>query len=354
MLHFEKKEYTKKIPTNIECVLGADIGGTNSNIGIFYNTNKSLKLLFSLHFKSQEIINFTDFTNDILLYLKKTYSISIKRSCFAAAGPVAEHRNKCKPTNLNFVIDADQLIKNTDLECATLANDFEIIGHGLMLLEPEKLIQIKQGKIRKTSARIIVGAGTGLGKCILQWHEKFKRSMPMPSEGGHADFSAQTQEELDLITFIQQTEHRNCNISWEDVLSGNGINRIYKFFSQQGNNKNIHKKIKDNGLHPDKIFANKDLDAYSKKTYELYAKLYARCIKNFALEALALGGIYIAGGIASKNLELFKQKLFINEFLNCGKQAGLLKNIPIYVIADYNVSLYGAAQFMMLEKTCLK
>jgi len=353
MLPFTEKKYIDPIPTDVDCVLGADIGGTNSNFGIFEKTNDKLKLILSLHFKSQEITDFTKFVADTLSYLEKKYGLFITHSCFAAAGVVSEHRDRCKPTNLDFTIDANELIQKTSLECATLANDFEIIGHGLMLLKKNGVVQVKKGSARKNAVRVILGAGTGLGKCILQWHESLKRFMPMPSEGGHADFAAQTQEELGLIDFIESTEQRTCNISWEDVLSGNGIIRIYNFFRARNSNQPANEELKKNGLHPDKIFASRNLDDHARQTFRLYTTLYARCAKNFALDALGLGGVYIAGGIASKNLELFERPEFLQEFVNCGKQKDLLKKVPIFVITDYNVSLYGAAQFMLLEKTCI-
>ncbi len=352
MLAFEKKEYVKKIPTDIECILAADIGGTNSNFGIFRNQNDNLTLLFSLHFKSKTIENFTDVVSDVLTYVQQEYDIRIKHACFAGAGVISEGRDLCVLTNLNLSIDASEILNKTDLDCATLANDFEIIGYGLDLIGPDSLVQIKKGMARKNSSRAILGAGTGLGKCILHWHEAQSRSLPMASEGGHADFAAQNQLELDLITFITTTENRIHTISWEDVLSGNGIRRMYQFFKSRNGLDESNHTIEKNGPHPDEIFASKDLDAHARHTFELYTKIYARCAKNLALDALALAGVYIAGGIAAKNLELFEQKIFLDEFINCEKHAGMLENIPVYVITDYNISLYGAARFMILEKTC--
>jgi glucokinase len=49
---------------------------------------------------------------------------------------------------------------------------------------------------------------------------------------------------------------------------------------------------------------------------------------------------------------MFKQKEFMDEFINCCKQKELLANTPIYVITNYNISLYGAAEFMILEGLC--
>ena len=191
-----------------------------------------------------------------------------------------------------------------------------------------------------------MGAGTGLGKSILRWIDERDRYIPVASEGGHADCAVQTRLELDFIDFIRQEESRDCNISWEDVLSGYGIQRMYRFFSARNglsDGKNIS---------PDEIFARRSDDKRAWQTFELYTILYSRCAKNFALDSLCLGGLYVAGGIAAKNVQIFELPAFYAEFINCGKQAELLKNIPIWVIADYNVSLYGAAEYLILEKKC--
>ena len=55
---------------------------------------------------------------------------------------------------------------------------------------------------------------------------------------------------------------------------------------------------------------------------------------------MAQGGIYIAGGIAAKNRDIFKTRIFMQEFLNA--DTIWLKKIPIKVILDTKVGLYGA------------
>ncbi len=179
------------------------------------------------------------------------------------------------------------------------------------------------------------------------WDVAKKRYMPMASEGGHGDFPFQSPMEFDFVEFVKKNENRTHNISWEDVLSGDGIERMYHYFS--GGNGSLRD---GKGPHPDKIFNSRHEDAASGKTFEFYTKAYARCAKNFALDMIALGGVYIAGGIAAKNLQMFQLPIFMDEFLNCGKQQELLKQIPVYVITDYNVSLYGAAEYMRLEGLC--
>jgi glucokinase len=63
--------------------------------------------------------------------------------------------------------------------------------------------------------------------------------------------------------------------------------------------------------------------------------------------------LYIAGGIAAKNKEIFSSNDFIHEFENAYRRADFLKTIPIYVILNYDVSLYGAcfaAMYNLLSK----
>ena len=349
MLNIVERTYDKEIPRNTECILASDIGGTNSNFGVFRHTNGQLELLLSLHVKSQEITDFTAVVQQLLAHLQNKYGITIKKSGFAAAGVVSEKRDYSKPTNANFAIDAQDILAKTDLQCTFLANDFEVIGYGLDKIKPSDLVLVNKGTPRRYANKVILGAGTGLGKCIMTWNKELNRHIPLASEGGHADFCPQEQLELDLALYIRNNEKRVCNISWEDVLAGHGIQRLYRFFHDRTKHKesSLH-----NGPHPDEIFASRQEDAFSWQTFELYSKLYARCAKNFALDALALGGVYIAGGIAAKNLQLFQESRFMTEFLNCGKQQALLQQVPIYVITDYNISLYGTAAFMHLEGMC--
>jgi len=352
MLAFTERMYDVEIDNTQEALLVADIGGTNSNFGVLQQRNGHYHLLISLHVKSQEIDDFPAVFNDVLNYICTKWHLKITQACIAAAGVVSEQRDYCKPTNLHFSINVHDILQATGLKCIILLNDFEVIGYGIPLVEEKSLICVYEGSERKHAQKAIIGAGTGLGKSILYWNDYVERYVALPSEGGHADCSVQTQLELDLIEFIRKKEARTCNISWEDVLSGNGIQRMYAFFKSRNNNVTSHKHLSKNGLHPDEIFNSRNLDPHARATYELYARLYARCVKCFALDALALAGVYIAGGIAAHNVAMFKEPYFIDEFLNCGKQHELLASIPLYVIADYDVSLYGAAEYMRLEAPC--
>lgn len=348
-MKFREQIYVASVPSDIEGILAVDIGGTNCNFGIFELKDAQLILLLSVHVKSQEVSDFPLVVKEVLELVKSRYDIHVHNALFAAAGVVSPTRDYCEPTNVNLIIDAHAIKQATHLQCVYIVNDFEVIGYGIDLIDPADLVQVHDGVERQFSNKAIVGAGTGLGKCIMFWSHRARRYIPVASEGGHADFAAQHPLEMELIEFIQQSEGFDCNISWEDVLSGNGIKRIYRFFNSLENNTLVSK---EDAPHPDEIFNSRNDDEYSRRTFELYTQLYARCAKDFTLNALALGGVYIAGGIAAHNLPMFQLPAFTKEFLNCGKLGHFLKEVPIFVITDYNVSLYGAAHYLLLEGVC--
>jgi len=332
--------------------LVGDIGGTNANFAFFLVDGGVPKMLRSVHYKSKEIVDFTAVVNDVLEHAQRELGVQVTTACLAAAGVVSERRDFSKPTNASFAIDVEALTQKTSLQCVALANDFEVIGYGLDLIDVSSVIPVHRGAQQKKGNKAILGAGTGLGKCILVWDKDRNYHIPVASEGGHADFVPHTDLEFELMHFIQETENFTCPVSWEDVLSGNGIQRIYTFFKKRNNHQTAHNGIVRDGPHPDEIFNSRTLDDHSAHTFELYAALYGRCAKNFALDALALGGVYIAGGIAAKNIPLFQQACFLQEFIACGKQREILATMPIFVISDYNVSLYGAFEYMRREGLC--
>lgn len=333
-------------------VLAGDIGGTNSNFGLCSIDNHVIELFVSIHTKSKEVQLFTDLVQEVLNFFKVNYHVTFLKACFGAAGVVTEDRTFCKPTNLTITLDAHDIKKHTYLKDITIINDFEAVGYGVDRIAKKDLVVIQKGHARARANRAIIGAGTGLGKGILGWDYEQSDYVPIPSEGGHADFALYTQEELALCEFIKQEVNGGFPVSWENVLSGDGIVRLYTFLGTQKPYVDTEStlEIKQNGHHPDIIFKNRTRDVRCTDTFARYSGFYARCAKNFVLESLALGGLYIAGGIAANNIDLFYLPIFLQEFTWCRKQQTILKDIPIHVIADYNVSLFGAAAFLIYRR----
>ncbi|HWP69045.1 MAG TPA: glucokinase, partial [Rectinemataceae bacterium] len=97
---------------------------------------------------------------------------------------------------------------------------------------------------------------------------------------------------------------------------------------------------------PALIAANRENDFRCAQCMELFAKFYARKISNLATVFLPFGGIYLAGGISSKNQDFLLED---NRFMRAFEQnyaphiRELLSGVPVMIVRDYSISLIGAA-----------
>jgi glucokinase len=79
---------------------------------------------------------------------------------------------------------------------------------------------------------------------------------------------------------------------------------------------------------------------------KLFVNMYGSFAGSLAVVFMPFGGVYLAGGIATKNEWLFlENNLFMKNFeRNYNPNIRpLLKKIPVYIVRDYSISLYGAA-----------
>jgi len=342
MVFFKEIVYEEIDKRKNDAILAADIGGTTTDLGVLIENKGKLKLLISLHLQSKEIKNFTKVVIEILEHLKDKHNMKISKSCFAGAGVVSQ--DKIKLTNLSWDVNLKEIEKKTKLKSIILINDFQAIAYGIEALPKKGILMVKSGKAVKGAAKVLIGAGTGLGKAILLFDEDKKQYVPFPSEGGHGDLPMLNKEELRLREFIQKNTGNDI-VEWEDVLSGRGLSNIYNFLEKSRKYKktSCSHEIKRSKYDPMIITKHKNKDKQCRDTFSIFLKFYGRCAKNFALDVLAEGGIYIGGGIAAKNSSIFKKESFKKELTKTKKLGKVLKKIPVYVIKDYNVSLYGAA-----------
>ena len=77
----------------------------------------------------------------------------------------------------------------------------------------------------------------------------------------------------------------------------------------------------------------------------MFSSAYGAEAGNLALKVLAMGGMYLGGGIAPKILKTLKSGDFAQAFLDKGRLAPLLQTIPVRVILDDTCALLGAAAY---------
>jgi len=353
MSSFRKKEFKKQdtygdFPLY---VLGVDVGGTNTNIAFAGVNHDKPVVLFSVQFKSQELISLDQALLQALEFAKQTYDINVSACCIGAAGVVSIDHNFAKLTNVSWDVDGKSISVSTGISAMYVINDFQAIGYGMSFIDyasQDDILIIKKASSQQylTSTKVIVGAGTGLGKCVLFYDEQGNVYHPIASEGGHTDLPVYTEEEFEMMRFIQRKYRLSFPVTYEQVISGPGLMNIYEYLKQSGR---YDEPSTVDIRSPEDISTHRMDDEICKKTFDLFTRFYARCIKNIILDTMALGGVYIAGGIAIKNQDLFRSSMFKEEVENAFKRNDVLNTVPLYLIHNYDLSLKGASYAALLR-----
>ena len=170
--------------------------------------------------------------------------------------------------------------------------------------------------------KILLSVGTGLGEAIIVGDKV------LPSEGGHEDFAANTEEEIGFLCFMKQSL---SHVSYERVLSGEGIKNVYEYFS------------KKRDLTSGEIFAK------DKRVVDFFMQTLGREAGNLALKTLSFGGVYLTGGILKKNRDFLTNLKLLEGFRSKGRVSEILHKIPIYLIKDEKALLFGGLKVLLFS-----
>ncbi len=240
----------------------------------------------------------------------------------AIAGAVKDR--KCLPTNLSWVVDADHIEKKLSFSKVVLINDIELIGHSLPLLKKEDLLTLQKGGGTASKVKTVISVGTGLGEVIVDGERV------LPSEGGHTDFAPNTDEE---IAFLQFMKKRYDHVSYERVLSGEGLLNVYEFFAE------------NRDVTAEEIGRGGSVE--SEQTIAFFLQTLGKEAGNLALKTLSFGGVYLYGGVCQKNPLLMQREEFLQGFCDKGRFHALLKEMPIYLIKTDKAALYGGLNVLL-------
>ena len=325
-------------------ILAGDIGGTKTNLAIFDDLGRQLKIVAEQKFASRDYTNLDEIVNKFMA----TRDLSLDAACFGIAGPVKSGRSIA--TNLPWVVDARSLANSLGLHFVELINDLEANGYGIAVLGDDDFVTLKEGSKESEGNAAIIAAGTGLGEAGFFWDGKAFH--PFACEGGHSDFAPRDELEIELLRYLQSRYER---VSYERVLSGPGLFNIYQFLRDTGRGEEpkwLAEKIQQDD--PSAVVSESALEGRNDlciQALELFISLYGAEAGNLALKIMATGGVYIGGGIAPKILKKLTSENFISAFVSKGRMRALLEDMPVRVILNEKTALLGAAHCARLKKT---
>jgi glucokinase len=324
-------------------ILAGDVGGTKVHLALYNFIGGRLSAVRDHKFPAHEFNSLDDVVKAFQAQGKDEPEIIA--ACFGCPGPVRDGRLKL--TNLPWTLDARDLQRSLGIEHIFLINDLEANGYGIPELAPESVFTLIEGDPKSVGHRGLIAAGTGLGEALLIYDAKSHTHLPLPSEGGHADFPARNEREVALLQYLQRT--LNGRVSCERVVSGIGIKNIYAFLRDDVKMEEPQ-WLKDRlaSEDPNAVIGQCAEDGSSEicaETLRLFVSAYGAEAGNIALKVLAMGGIYLGGGIAPKILKTLQNGEFAKAFLDKGRLSPLLHAVPVRVILDDTCALLGAAAF---------
>lgn len=346
-------------------ILAGDIGGTKTNLALYDWTTERAEPILEDSFHSRDYKSLEDIVEEFLNSPLPTVSaedpgeatdrpeaetpaapalvpqpIQPTAACFGVAGPVID--NRCRTTNLPWIIDGGTLSTRFNIPHVRLLNDLEATAHGLPFLRLDELVVLNAGTPPQTKqALALIAAGTGLGESILYWDGT--RYRPMPSEGGHTDFAPNSDSEIELLRHLRGSY---LHVSYERVVSGPGLHAVYEYLRDTKKNEPTWLAEKIKAGNPAAEIAEAGLKGQAdiaKQALDLFASIYGAEAGNLALKGLTLDGVFVAGGIAPKILPKLQDGSFMRGFTNKGRYKRLMTQIPVKVVTNDKTALLGAA-----------
>lgn len=323
-------------------ILAGDIGGTKTHLALFHDEEKRVWVADE-KFISVEHANLHSIVKK---FLEKHPESKVDYACFGIAGPIKNQ--KCRATNLPWIIDAAIIAKETKIPHVRLINDLEANAFGINCLEKDELYVLNAGSDYPGN-KALISAGTGLGEAGIFWDGK--KLHPFACEGGHCSFAPENDLEIDLFRYLKkQYDH----VSFERVLSGPGLYHIYRFLIDSGLERESDEvRIMMQEKDPPKVITEmgmKNTCPVCMRALECFVAIYGSEAGNLALKMFAIGGVYLGGGIAPKILNELREGNFMKRFITKGRFTSLLLGIPVRVVLNENTALLGAAYYARDKK----
>jgi glucokinase len=317
-------------------ILAGDAGGTKIGLGLYRIVGGAPILAREQVYATH---NYHSLESVILDFAGREGHIAA--ACFGVPGPVFDGISR--PVNIPWEIHEQSLSAALHGIPVRLLNDLEATAWGALHLPDENTEVLQSGKAREGPFNmVIIAAGTGLGEAgMVRTRDAWRM---VATEGGHADFAPRGEEQELLLKFLA---HEFDHVSFERLVSGPGLHNIYRFvvsrnpgdepgwLAERLRTEDPAAVIGEVGVHRG--------EPRCVRALEIFTAIYGAEAANLALKYLALGGVYLCGGIAPKILPALREGGFMRAFLDKGRLRSTLEQIPVRVSLNPGVGLIGAA-----------
>ncbi|MGA9235396.1 MAG: glucokinase [Desulfobacterales bacterium] len=309
----------------MKTILAADIGGTHSRFAAFRTgKDRQLELIRSLWLNTSEFDSMKAMLDQLEKENFELPASAADVSVMAVAGPII-NKTYSDPPNIDWDIDLSELAEAAGLKKCALINDFVAQAFACRSPVMDAARRVLPGTVDPAAPLAVIGAGTGLGQASLIPLEKGGYTA-LGSEGGHASFPFESAAEVNYMHYLLE-DTGEPYVRAETVVSGSGLSRLHHFLTGER-------------LEPAQVARRLTEES---GTLRWMARFLGRLSRNYALAVVAFGGVYISGGVAAKLPELVTHREFARAFRKTNVMSHVLDRIPVFLNADEESGLWGAA-----------
>jgi glucokinase len=332
-------------------ILAGDVGGTKTLLGLFSPAPDRPSQIEVGEFITLDYDGLEPMVREFLR-AQGVDPRRIEAACIGVAGAVTEQ--VARLTNVPWLVDGSFLGNAFGFRRTRIINDLEALAYAVTVLEPSELKTLQVGVAVPDGNAAVIAAGTGLGEAML--HNVDGRFIPAASEGGHADFSARTSRELEMVREMTKVFGR---VSVEHIVSGIGLINVYQFTHDAfGRGPLLTPSLIAPARLCEGVGSVKDVSELPKRitrsamegrcddcveALDLFIAAYGAEAGNIGLRALATAGVYIGGGIAPKILPVLENGMFMEAFRAKEPMEHLVTTMPVSVILNAEAALLGSA-----------
>lgn len=313
----------------------ADIGGTNARFAIAHSQGAGYRL------ESIQVMNCTKFDNfysALRQWLEGLDQERPRQACIAVAGPVEKtpEGGRVNMTNLGWDICAEKLCTDLGLSQARVINDFAALALSLPRLQEADKWILRDVPAQPEAPMVVLGPGTGLGVAALVFESGKYRVVS--GEGGHANLSAGSKRELELLSIMARTQMPVYN---EYVLSGGGLVNLYRAVCT------LHGHSPEDLSPPDVSARGLDgSDPLCRETLIDFLNFLGSAAGDAALYYAARGGVFLGGGILPRIRSLLAESAFQQRFVTKGRLGEWLQGVRVEVLNEGYPALIGTAAWL--------
>jgi glucokinase len=315
---------------NSDLAVVGDVGGTHARFGLVDLTRPQLAIDQPLTFLCAD---YTSGEAALAAYFDQLgLSSWPAAAAIAVAGPVVA--GAMSFTNMSWSLSEAGLTA-FGFGRAVLINDYGALALAAAHLSSADWRAVGPDSTPPDGNVAVLGAGTGFGASLLA--RDGRGQAIVSTEGGHIAFAPGDEIEVEVLQILTRAFGR---VSIERILSGPGLVNLYHALCE------ISGASTSCGSPAEISASARAGDRLAMETLERFCAIFGAVAGDFALSYGAQGGVYLAGGIAPRLLDVLQASPFRSRFEAKGRFRDYVAAIPTRVVTHPYLALLGAAHLL--------